>query len=173
MQDVKVVSTFADGSIAVTHLLTEGRGDSLPFGGEWIDQARGIWKREPTDANILAVLTKAFADREFPVSYKIVPEDQLPQDRTYRNAWTHHPEKGVIHDMAKARARHRDLLREARAGKLAALDADYMRADEAGDGAKKSDIAKAKQTLRDVTKHPDIEAAADVETLKTVTLGLL
>ncbi|NGX98180.1 MAG: hypothetical protein G4V63_24140 [Candidatus Afipia apatlaquensis] len=57
-------------------------------------------------------------------------------------------------------------LRRARAPKLAELDVAVMRAIESGGDT--SDLARKKQALRDVTKHPDIEAAKTPEELKAV-----
>jgi hypothetical protein len=105
--------------------------------------------------------------REQVVSIHPISGADIPQDRTFRDGWKLDG-KTIGHDMAKCREIHKDRLREARAPKLAALDVDYQRADEDGDSARKRDIAKRKQELRDVTKHPDIEAAKTVEELKAV-----
>jgi len=93
-----------------------------------------------------------------------IQPDDIPQDRTYRNAWTA-TDKGIEHDMVKAREIHRENLRQERRPLLAALDIAYMRADEAGNAKAKADIATQKQALRDVTKHPAIEAAQTTEAL--------
>ena len=69
-------------------------------------------------------------------------------------------------NLDKAREIHKDKMREARAPKLAALDAQFMRAVEQADTAKQVEIAAQKQALRDVTKDPDIAAATDVDELK-------
>lgn len=97
----------------------------------------------------------------------IVETDDIPTDRTFRNAWKQDGRK-IIHDMDKCREIHRDRLRAARAPMLAALDVEYQRADEASDGQKKKDVAARKQALRDVTSHPDIDAAQTVDDLKAV-----
>jgi len=51
---------------------------------------------------------------------------------------------------------------------FAVLDVEYMRADEAGNVAKKLAVAKKKQELRDVTADPRIESAKTPEELKAV-----
>lgn len=106
-------------------------------------------------------------DAKTVVAIHPVEDKDIPADRTFRNAWTVKAGR-VIHDMKKARNLHRDKMRVARGPKLAALDAEYQRADEKGDTAAKAVIAVKKQTLRDVTKHPDIERAATPDQLKAV-----
>ena len=98
-------------------------------------------------------------------SYEVVEVDSLPLRDEYRNAWGLE-NKEVKHDMVKAREIHKEKLRALRAPKLAALDVEYQKADEADDKVKKKEIADEKQTLRDVTKEPLIDAATSVEKLK-------
>lgn len=102
-----------------------------------------------------------FAKKDF----QIVDSSEIPTDRTYRNAWKAAVGR-VDHDMEKCREIHKDRLRALRAPKLLTLDVEYMKADEAGDSAKKAEIAGKKQALRDTTKHPGIAAAVSVEELK-------
>jgi hypothetical protein len=91
-------------------------------------------------------------------------ESDVPSDRTFRNAW-----KGDLSvDMGKARDIWKDKMRAVRAPKLAALDTEYMRADETGDAQAKSAVAAQKQELRDVTADPGIEAAQTPQDLKAV-----
>ena len=94
----------------------------------------------------------------------VVDQGALPTDRSFRNAW----KADMTHDMERCRHIHRERMRAVRAPKLAALDAEYQRADEGGDTEKKQAIAARKQALRDVTKHPDIEAVKTPEQLKAV-----
>ena len=95
---------------------------------------------------------------------RIVEDSEVPADRTFRNAW----KADLTVDMPKAREIHRERLRQIRAPLLAELDAEYMRADEAGNLAEKQRIAARKQALRDVTADPAIEAAATPAELKAV-----
>jgi len=98
------------------------------------------------------------------VSCREIDPKDIPQDRTFRDAWT----PSLTVDMAKARNIWRDRMRRARTPKLAALDVEYQRADEAGDILKKRDVAARKQALRDVTNDPRIDAAQTPEALKAV-----
>ena len=93
----------------------------------------------------------------------------VPQDRTFRGAWQFG--EGIETDMPKARAIQRDNLRADREPLLAALDVAYMKALETGSGA--ADIAAQKATLRDITSDPRIDAAANPDELKKLTLATL
>lgn len=106
------------------------------------------------------------------VSWRAMPDDAIPTDRTFRAAWSDTSKELVVdQDMAKCRNIWRDHMRAARAPKLAALDVEVMRAIEAGDDTKA--IADKKQALRDVTKAAEIEAATTPEELKAVWPAIL
>ncbi len=172
-ESTPIAITVPDAPVAIMHFLTVGRGDFLPIGAVWLDQAKGWWKRPLADVLIRAQIKRAFSDRPaIPTVYRIITDADIPADRTYRNALGDDG-KALKHDMVKARDLHRDLLRQAREPRLQALDVEAIRADEANDAKKKADTVKKKQELRDITKHPDIEAAQDVAALKAVKLGLL
>ena len=70
----------------------------------------------------------------------------------------------VTIDMTKAKAIHKDKIREARVKKLAELDVDFQRALETG--ASTTDIVTKKQALRDAPADSTIDAATDVAGLK-------
>lgn len=86
------------------------------------------------------------------VPYKIV--DSLEVENDYFNAYEFSEESGAEVNIDKAKAIHLDKFREARKPLLSKLDVDYMKAIETEDGVKASQIAIAKQELRDVTKLP-------------------
>ena len=105
-----------------------------------------------------------------------VPVEQVPSDRTYRNAWVFdHDAKAFSHDMPKAREIHKGFMRAARAPLLSALDVAYARADEKGQAgaADKAQIAAQKQALRDVTADAGIAAATTPDELKGVWPSIL
>lgn len=106
------------------------------------------------------------------VAHQPIDAAAIPQDRTFRNAWTLNGGK-VEHDMAKAREIQRNRLRAERAGRLADLDLAYVRADEAQDATAKAAVVAQKQALRDVTDAPQIAAAQTVADLKALTLDVL
>lgn len=127
-----------------------------------IQQPDGSWP-EP-----VAEIVKWHETRQSQVdSWREVEFSDFPTDRVFREAWRD-TGKAVEVDMPIAREIHRGRLREARAPKLAALDVEYMRADEIGDVAKKKEIAARKQALRDVTVYPGIEKAQTPDELKAI-----
>jgi hypothetical protein len=102
----------------------------------------------------------------------IVEKEEIPSDRSYRNAWNFDGvSKKIGHDMAKAKEIHKEKLRALRAPKLAALDVEYQKADEENKPQLKAQIAAKKKKLRDVTASPAIEAAQTIEELKVAGLS--
>ncbi|MDV7341780.1 hypothetical protein RYZ26_19420 [Terasakiella sp. A23] len=90
-----------------------------------------------------------------------------PSDRLFRKAWL--LDGAVIEvDMVQAREICREKIRTARQPELDRLDADYMKALEAGDTAQQQSIAAQKQALRDATNEDAIEAATTAEELQAV-----
>lgn len=108
-----------------------------------------------------------------PVEYHIVDRSvSMSMDNYFRDAWVH--SGGIISiDMAKAVDVHKNELRQLRAPELAALDTAYMRADEIGDALTKARIAARKQSLRDITKHPELAAATTPAQLKQAALSVV
>jgi hypothetical protein len=141
--------------------------DSLGLMQFVVDDGRNV-RQAPTDEAITAEIARsAFDPEKSPVrGWTRVQPHEVPADRTFRNAWTWRG--AIVHDMAKARAIHRQRLRELRAPRLAALDAAYAQADEQGDVDAKQRIGRQRQALRDVTADPEIEVAATPEALRAV-----
>ena len=96
------------------------------------------------------------------VPYRIVNDDEVPSDRTFRNAWKH----DLTVDFPKAQALTKDRLRAERKPLLEAQDVLFQRALETGKDA--TAIVKEKQRLRDVTKLVDV--ATTLDQLKGVTV---
>ena len=114
-----------------------------------------------SDACIVAIAEKDCGG--FP--YEIVEHSQLPQDRTFRNAWKVKA-GGADVDMPKARTIQMDRIREKRSTKWDDLDQEYMICDEQGDAPGKSEIAAQKQVLRDLPTTFDLESITDPAILK-------
>ncbi len=92
-------------------------------------------------------------------------EDKIPAQDEFRNSWTLQG-TDITYDLEKARNIQLDLIRIARAPKLAALDVQYQIADEQGDDAQKKVIAAQKQELRDITeplKDKELSSIDDVK----------
>lgn len=130
-------------------------------------------------------LREMIAERSIPAGATFVEMPQgwePPTDREFRNAWRGKPTaESVAHaeeprlqvDMPHARQILRDKLRRKRIAKFVELDAEYMRADEAGDQQEKKRIAARKQALRDAPANPAIESAKTPEELKAVLPAVL
>jgi hypothetical protein len=160
---IRILLRFANDTVGIMSFVTESPRDG--------------WTREPTDDAILYEIKKSsssYALEQLPVlAWMKIDESDIPTDRTFRNAWKRGTVNHIEVDMPRARNIHRDNLRERRTYLLAALDEQYLRADESNDKAKKTDIANQKQKLRDVTSHPLIEAAMTPEALKALSIEIL
>jgi len=144
----KIAFTLPDGRTAIVHPAPEAR---MPDESEDIFISRIMAADLPAEA----------------IDPHIIDDAQMPADRTFRDAWKHTAGTIAV-DMPKAREIQRSRMREARTPKLAALDVEYQRADEAGDSDRKKAVAARKQALRDVTKLPAIDAAQTPDALKSV-----
>lgn len=157
------------------HPVEQGRPWRMTIGTDTYDIAR-------LEPDTLPGHTFVFPDIQRDVIGKWVPQqraavagvrrshrDDIPADRTYRNAWTD-AGTGITVDMPKARELHRHYMRVARKPKLQELDIQYTRADERGLSpdvdSEKQGITARKQELRDVTDSPAIEAATTPEELR-------
>lgn len=85
-----------------------------------------------------------------------------------RFAWRQDGATAPIVDMARARPIKTDQIRVERDKRFAALDINYIRADEAGNVVEKQRIAILKQKLRDLpaTVQPDLAAITTPEALE-------
>jgi hypothetical protein len=151
---IHIAISRPDGGVSIMCFVTKQYG-STEGGG---------WENPATPDNIEAVLNK----RNKPwTTWRIMAPSEVQNDitdRTFRNAWK--DDNGIGVNMQKAREIHRNNLRGMRATVLAQLDTEFMRALEAGDTAKQTEIAARKQVLRDVTERPEIEEAQTPEQLK-------
>lgn len=150
----KIIFTRPDGSLSVVHPVVNTMGEVEGFTEEQALQ-RALAKL-PADA----------------INAQVVEPEAIPTDRTFRNGWKAGAGK-VEHDMPKCREIHKDKLRGLRAPMLAALDTEYMRADETGNVALQAQIVAKKQVLRDVPQNPAIAAAQTPEALKAVLSAVL
>lgn len=94
------------------------------------------------------------------VTGRVVDVSQIPQDRTFRNAWTDaNPGDTVGVDMEKARGIHMGRIRQVRDTELKRLDIEQL---------KGKDVAAEKQALRDLPEAFDLTAAQTPEELKAL-----
>jgi len=162
-----VAVTVEGEPLAVMGILSKGRGSILPSGAEWTED--GWWVRPPTDA-VIAEEVGRYAGGRTVLSYRRILPSDIPNDRSYRNAWVD-TGSAVNHDMPKARELHLGRLRLERTGKLAELDIESIRYF-GRDGKKVDEIEARKQALRDmpVTLAPVLEACKTIDELKLVSL---
>lgn len=116
-------------------------------------------------------------DQIFQRSWEKLPEDAIeprivfaenvPEDRTFRNAWEHDREKIVV-NMDKARNIHLERIRTARDAKLRELDVETMKAIGKGDNGARDAVEVRKQVLRDLPQTIDLKKAKTTEELKAL-----
>lgn len=145
----------SDGSIVIMTLLGEAE-EAARLAPDHLDVIVGAeisqWQRK---------------DREAVASWREIASTDVPIDRTFRSAWRDDASSsGIDFDLEHCREIWKDRLRRAREPKLASLDVELMRKIERGGNV--DDIYKKKQALRDVTKHPAIDAAKTPDELKAV-----
>jgi hypothetical protein len=163
--------TFISGSEKYLIALDDDKELRFPLPS---DDMRTIEADSVPDATLAFYdIAKVVADYPDPiVAYEKITVDQIPDSRTYRDAWTVNG-KSIMIDMTKAREVRRTKLREERKPMLEVLDVAYQRADEQDDGPLKRKIAAEKQKLRDITQNPLIERAKDTAALDLLTVEYL
>ena len=105
------------------------------------------------------------------ISHRSMPDDAIPSDRTFRDAWADTtPELTIDVNMAKARAIHLERIRTKRNAELSKLDIQATKAQDVGDADALTQIRARKQELRDlpVTLAPTLASAASVDALKAI-----
>ena len=105
------------------------------------------------------------------VSHRQMPDEAIPTDRTFRDAWADTtPELTIDVDMAKARDIHLERIRIKRNAELSKLDIEAIKAQDMGNVETLAQIRARKQELRDlpVTLAPTLASAASVDALKAI-----
>jgi len=105
------------------------------------------------------------------VSSREMPDDAIPSDRDFRDAWVDTTSELIIDfDMPKARTIHLGRIRKDRNEKLALLDIDAIKAEDQNNSAELARIREQKQVLRDIpqTIASDLAAATTIEELKEI-----
>jgi hypothetical protein len=105
-------------------------------------------------------------------SHRETPEDAIPEDRTYRGAWTDTSAEEVVDiDIDKAKLIHVDRIRAERDLQLAVLDVEIEKAEDVGDTVLLTDLRAKRQALRDLpeivtVELAKVEAVADIATVQ-------
>ena len=105
------------------------------------------------------------------ISHRDMPDEVIPADRTFRNAWADTtPELTIDVDMAKARDINLESIRIKRNAELSKLDVQATKAQDVGDLEALVQIRVRKQELRDlpVTLAPILASASSVDELKAI-----
>jgi hypothetical protein len=100
----------------------------------------------------------------------IMPKDQLPEDRYFRDAWKFDHTTGCTIDVEAAKEIQRNEWRKLRAPILEALDVEVLKAVERGDAKRRRELSDRKQALRDVT---DIDLPDDLELIRNTIPDIL
>ena len=113
----------------------------------------------PTEDALALIGIDAIAKKDVPagVSYRIVNDDEVPSDRTFRNAWSDN--NGIKVDMPKAKDMTKARLRAERIPLFEAQDVAFQRALEAGTST--ALIIAEKNRLRDLPKMVDAMSTLD------------
>lgn len=157
-----------DGGVSLMAFLIVARGNQLPVGAVWLDERSGWWGRNASDENIAREISCIPEAADVKAWHRVSdPADQVPTDRTYRDAWSWTGSK-VEHDMTRAREVHRDRIRKARGAAFAALDGKFTRALGQKDQAAADAIEAKRQAWRDAPADLRIDNAIDVDQLKAI-----
>lgn len=152
-------------------LLLRCNDDSVIIMAFVLDDGYTIHKKgtkEEIDAEIIRA-SKSFPQERMPIkSWEEIEDSDIPQDRTYRDAWITKKKKTVEHDMVKAKELHKKFLRIEREPLLEALDIKMSMAYN--NPKKQAEIEEERQKLRDITDLPSIEKAKTIEDLKKIKI---
>jgi hypothetical protein len=103
------------------------------------------------------------------VSYRVIEDDKIPADRSFRNAWTDDNETPTVDiNMEKARDIHLNRLREIRAKKFDELGFPKRLHPSIEDAIVDVETKEKLQALRDFTKNIDLSVAETPEELKAI-----
>lgn len=140
MTDKRIIYTLPDGTVSV---VVPSDDFLAEFKGTTTEALAAIRERAvPAEAtNVTTVLSAV-----------------IPNDRTFRNAWTQG--SGTVSvDMPQARVIHMNRIREVRNDELKKEDINFQRALESEDASAKATVATKKQTLRDIPQSFDLSGA--------------
>lgn len=163
-----VAITFDDGTVGIMQFLLDprlpARQHVIGFDGT---------ARKASDEAIEFEVAKTDWGAVKPLRWRRMPFSEIPQDRTFRNAWHDHPTRGVEVHMPRAREIARTMIREQRSSAMAALDVEYMRSLERGDDSARNKVTARKQQWRDAPADAALERAKTPEQLKAAVAKIV
>lgn len=148
VEQVKVAATMADGSMSIISIVVD---DGLRV------------RIDPTVEYIDGIVRK----HGDVISWRLITDDDIPKDRTYRNAWKDNGAGKIDHDMTKAKALHYELIRRERGAELSELDNEWMKFNGEGKKKEADEVEAKRKALRDITETltPAVDAARTIEEL--------
>jgi hypothetical protein len=165
-ESILIAITKTDGSLSIMNLATIARGNILPSGAVWFNDASGWWYRDPTKEVIEKEIAQVAPDV---ASWRQIENAEIQErDREFRNAWR---DTGTIiePDLNVAKVLKANMIRKKRKVALAELDAQWMKAVGQKDKVAEASIETQRQKWRDAPADPRIEAAKTVDDLKAIT----
>lgn len=127
----------------------------------------GIAIVHPTGEVPVETLMITAVPEQFRHTARIVEDDCIPTDRTFRDAWDFDDDGIIIEQIDKAKEIHKDRLRAERKPLLEELDVKYIRNLE--DGGEVSGIINEKQRLRDITKL--VDKCKTIDAIKAININ--
>lgn len=127
---------------------------------------KGKLSLSATEQDVLAFIRAKDAPKDA-VTVTVHDVSELPQDRTFRNAWTHDGVNMSV-NMPKARTIHLDRIRAVRKSALERLDADWMKATGQGRVADAATIESQRQVLRDLPQTLPVDQCTTPDELKAL-----
>jgi len=97
---------------------------------------------------------------------RVIDTNDIPTDRTFRNAWRQGGDGSVDVDMPEARKMKMAGIRAARNAKLDQTDKDVQKADDNNDNAEKQRLRALRKTLRDLPQNVDLDSLDTPDKLK-------
>lgn len=167
----RILYTNSDGGVSIIIPAPAARGRVLvshpvveEVGGKMVEVKPAMYRDEADDE-----LAVRIAEKDVPTgaSFDIVDVDDIPSDRTFRNAWEKNG-KAIGVNMPKAKNIAHEKRRAARSKELAPLDIEVTIP------AKAQQAEAERQKIRDkyVAMQTAIDASTTPEQLKSVIAGL-
>lgn len=127
----------------------------------------GIAVVHPTGEVPVETLMITAVPEQYRHTARIVEDDTIPTDRTFRDAWDFDDDGIITEQVDKAKEIHKDKLRAERKPLLEELDVQYIRKQEKGGDI--TDIVTEKQRLRDVTKL--VDKCKTIDEIKAININ--
>lgn len=127
----------------------------------------GIAVVHPTGEVPVETLMITAVPEEYRSTARIVEDDYIPTDRTFRDAWDFDDDGIITEQIDKAKEIHKNRLRAERKPLLEELDVQYIRKQEKGGDI--TDIVTEKQKLRDITKL--VDNCKTIDEIKAIKLS--